>query len=349
MDELALEEIMDRFGVPGLSLAVIYDFQIHWTKGYGTADVVTNAKVEAHTLFQAASISKPISAMALVKLAQDGKLSLDDDINQVLRSWRLPTCEYTREQTITARMLASHTGGLGDGFGFPGYPPGTSLPTTIQILKGEAPSNVGPVAVVRRPLEVMKYSGGGSTVLQLALSDALQQTFPQIVRENVFEPIGMIDSTFEQPLSSGQDLNAARGHDERGQPMGQKWRVYPELFAAGLWSTATDLAKFMIEIQLSVHGRANRVLSRVNVQELLNPVGIGDFGVGFRIERRGEGWYAYHNGANQGFRCLLVGHKLRGYGLAVMTNSNSGQIVIDHVRERVERIYKWDSLDRPLP
>jgi CubicO group peptidase (beta-lactamase class C family) len=242
-------------------------------------------------------------------------------------------------------MLASHTSGLGDGFGFPGYDPADPLPTLVQILNGQPPSNVGPVLMERPPLSAMKYSGGGSTILQLALSDAIQRPFPQIMQDCVIEPIGMTNSAYEQPLSSMRDQNAARGHDSDGQSMRAKWPVHPELFAAGLWTTPMDLAKFAIEIQMSVHGQSNRVLSKSTVQEMLNPVGIGDFALGFMVERRGQGWYMHHGGVNRGFISLLVVHKLRGYGLAVMTNSMSGQVVINEIRERVERVYEWDSTD----
>jgi CubicO group peptidase (beta-lactamase class C family) len=179
----------------------------------------------------------------------------------------------------------------------------------------------------------------------LALSDVTQQPFSQVLQDCVIGPIGMTNSAYEQPLSADHDQNAARGHESHGRSMGPKWRVHPELFAAGLWTTPTDLAKFAIEVQMSVHGQSNRVLSKSSVQEMLNPVGIGDFAVGFMVEKRGRGWYMHHGGTNLGFKSLLFAHKLRGYGLAVMTNSMSGHVIIDAISERVARVYKWDSLD----
>ncbi len=346
---LTLEDLMTELHVPGVSVAVIKDFRIHWTKGYGIADLENGARVHTDTLFQAGSVSKPVAAMAILKAVQDGAFSLDDDINHSLRSWKLPDGPLTKDRRVTPRMLASHTSGLGDGFGFPGYDPADPLPTVVQILNGQPPSNVGPVLMECPPLSAMKYSGGGSTILQLALSDSIQQPFAQILREQVIEPIGMTNSAYEQPISSKRDCNAARGHDGNGRSMGAKWHVYPELFAAGLWTTPTDLAKFAIEVQKSVQGQSNRVLSKSIVQEMLNPVGIGDFAVGFVVERRGQGWYMHHGGVNRGFMCLLVAHKLRGYGLAVMTNSMSGGAIIDEIKGRVERAYEWDSLDEPLP
>jgi CubicO group peptidase (beta-lactamase class C family) len=348
LDALTIEQLMQRLHVPGVAVAVIKDFQIHWSKAYGIADVETGAAADDNTLFQAASISKPVSAMAMVKFAGDGKFPLDADINSILRSWRLPEGPLTKERRVTARMLASHSSGLGDGFGFPGYDPGAPLPSVVQIINGQSPSNVGPVSMARPPLQAMQYSGGGFTILQLALTDAVGRPFPEILRDAVLSPIGMTNSVFEQPLSPARDRNAARGHDDNGKSMGAKWHVYPESAAAGLWTTPVDLAKFVIEVQKSVHGQSNRVLSRTAIQEMLNPVGVGDFAVGLSMEKRGQGWYFKHSGGNWGFICFMIGHKLNGYGLAVMTNSFNGQPLINEIQQRVERAYGWDSLDKPV-
>jgi CubicO group peptidase (beta-lactamase class C family) len=347
-DSLTLEQLMTRFKVPGVSIAVIRDFNIHWAKAYGVADADTGAKVDTNTLFQAASISKPVTAMAVLKAAQDGKLSLDEDVNKYLRSWKLPNGPHTASRPVTARMLASHTSGLGDGFGFPGYNPADPVPTPAQILNGQAPSNVGAVLMERPPLTAMKYSGGGYTILQLMLIDVYGRPFAQTLQASVLGPIGMSNSTFEQPLSAARDQNATRGHDNAGRPMGAKWHVYPELAAAGLWTTPTDLAKFAIEIQKSIQGQSNQVLSRATVQEMVSPVGLGDFGVGLSLEKRGQGWYFSHGGGNWGFVCLMMAHKAKGYGFVVMTNSYSGPLT-NEIRERIERAYTWDSLDKPVP
>ena len=346
LDGYTLEELMEEFGVPGVSVAVIHDFAIHWAKAYGVADVETGAPVDVETMFQAASISKPVSAMAALKAVQDGAFSLDEDINRILRSWTLPGGEFTRDRAVTPRMLMSHTSGLGDGFGFPGYHPNDPLPTTVQILNGDQPSNVGDVFMERPPQTAMKYSGGGVTVMQLALADALGRPFPMILQEYVLAPIGMENSSFEQPLPPARDRNAARAHDGSGAAMDAKWHVYPEFAAAGLWTTPTDLAKFAIEVQQSVHGESNRVLSRTTIQEMLSPVGVGDFAVGFSLSKDGEGWYFSHGGSNWGFRALLIAHKVKGYGLVVMTNASRGSTVANEIKARVERAYGWDSLDK---
>ena len=158
-DRDSLRELMDRLDVPGVSIAVIKDFRIHWAKGYGVADVATGAPVDTDTIFQAASISKPVAAMGVLRAVQDGKFSLDDDVNTILKSWKVPKSEHTAKQPVTPRSLLSHTSGADDGFGFPGYAPGAALPTVVQILNGEKPSNVGPVLFARPPYAGYKYLG----------------------------------------------------------------------------------------------------------------------------------------------------------------------------------------------
>ncbi|HEY7286942.1 MAG TPA: serine hydrolase domain-containing protein [Vicinamibacterales bacterium] len=345
---LPLAQVMDKLRVPGVSVAVIKDFQIHWSKAYGIADVVSGAKVDTGTLFQAASISKPVAAMAVLKAVQDGRFGLDDDINGILRSWKLPTGEFTASQPVTPRSLLSHTSGLDDGFGFPGYHPAAPLPTLVQILDGQKPSNVGSVRLARPPMTAMKYSGGGVTLMQLALTDVLGRPFPEVMQQTVLGPLGMTRSAYEQPLSADRDRNAARAHGLEGQAMDAKWHVYPELEAAGLWTTPTDLARFLIEVQQSIRGRSNRVLSRAIAQEMVNPVGVGEYAVGLGVAKIGEGWYVGHGGSNWGFRCDMKAHKIKGYGVAVMTNGDRGGRLIEELEQRVESAYHWDALDKSL-
>jgi len=348
LDSQTLSELMDEFHVPGVSIAVISNFSIHWVKAYGVADVTTGAQVEPGTLFQAASISKPVAAMAVLKAVENDMFTLDTDINDILTSWRLPDSPFTAKRPVTPRSLTSHTAGLGDGFGFPGYHADDPLPTTVQILDGESPSNVGPVRMERPPLTAMQYSGGGITMMQLGLEDATGIPFREVLQSYILDPIDMSSSSFEQPLSAKRDEKTARAHDEHGKAMDTKWHVYPELAAAGLWTTPTDLAKFLVEIQNSVHGRSNRVLNRTTIQEMLNPVGVGEFAVGFSVTKRGEGWYFEHGGSNWGFRALLIGHKVKGYGLVVMTNADQGRSLIEEIGKRVARAYSWDMLDTPI-
>jgi CubicO group peptidase (beta-lactamase class C family) len=345
LDSLTLDALMKHLNVPGVSIATIKDFKLHWVKAYGIADKKAGLAVNSNTLFQAASISKPVNAMAILKAAQDEKFSIDQDVNTVLKSWKIPSDGFLENQHVSARMLASHVSGLGDGFGFPGYKPLTPIPNLIQILDGQEPSTQGPVRLVRPPMTAFQYSGGGVTVLQLLLTDVFDQPYPEILDQVVLRPIGMTNSFFEQPLSDEHDKNAARAHSFSGRVMRQKWKVHPELAAAGLWTTPTDLAKFAIEVQKSLRGEANNVLSQSMVKEMLSPVGVGNYAVGFSMSKQGQGWYFSHGGGNWGFRCLLHAHKVKGYGFVIMTNSIGGSLLIGELKKRIERAYGYDALN----
>ena len=345
---LPLDALMQKLGVPGMSIAVIRDFDIHWSRGYGTADVTAKTNVTPDTLFQAASISKPVAAMAVLRAVQDGRFGLDQDVNTLLTSWKVPGSDITARQPVTLRGLLSHTSGTDDGFGFPGYKPGAPVPTLVQILDGAPPSNVGKVIVTRPPLTSFKYSGGGVTLVQLLMTDVVKRPFPDLMRDTVLQPLGMANSAYEQPLSAERDRQAARAHDRTGAARDVKWHVYPELAAAGLWTTSPDLARFGIELQKSIQGKSNRVLNRAIANEMASPVGVGPFAIGMQIDKMGEGWYLSHGGSNWGFQCLLFVHKTKGYGFASMTNADSGGRLIAELRQRVAAAYKWDMLDQPL-
>jgi CubicO group peptidase (beta-lactamase class C family) len=339
---------MQRVRVPGMSIAVIKDFQVHWTKTYGMADVATGRAVETMTRFQAASISKPLTAMAAVKLAQDGRLDLDADVNTYLKSWKVPTSDLTRAQPVTPRALFSHTSGSDDGFGFPGYDPAAPRPSVPQILNGEAPSNVGKVLFARPPYQGFKYSGGGTTIMQLALTELTGQPFATLMQATVLGPLGMSMSSYEQPPPVATESQLARAHDGQGRAMNAAWHVYPEQAAAGLWTTPSDLARFLIEVQTAVRGPAGKVLSQASARQMTSPVGVGPYAVGLSIEKEGEGWYFSHGGSNWGFQCYMIGHVRKGYGFAVMTNGDRGGQLIGEVERRIAEAYTWDSLHRPL-
>jgi CubicO group peptidase (beta-lactamase class C family) len=347
-DSLTLTALMQRLNVPGVSVAVIKDFRIHWARSYGVADLETGRPVLPSTPFQAASISKPVTAMAALRLVQDGKLQLDGDINTVLRSWRIPVTDLNRTRPVTARALFSHTSGADDGFGFPGYDPGAPLPTMPQLLDGQAPSNVKQVLFARPPFQQYKYSGGGLSIMQLALTELTGKPFATLLQSTVLGPLGMSESSFEQPPSEAYAARVARAHSLQGRRPIAPYHIYPEQAAAGLWTTPSDLARFVIEVQLASLGGAGKVLKPALAREMVTPVAVGPFAVGLTVEKRGEGWYFSHGGANWGFRANIISHLRKGYGLVVMTNSDNGGQLIREIEQRVAAAYQWDSLDKPL-
>lgn len=349
IDAADIDKLLKQFNVPGVSIAVIKDFKIEWAKGYGIADADAGTPVTAETMFQAASISKTVAAMTSMRAVQDGRFTLDQDVNTILKSWKLPGGEFTKDRPVTPRGLMSHTSGTGDGFGYPGYAPNASLPTLVQMADGVAPSNRPQVRLERPPMTGFKYSGGAVMIQELALTEAMGKPLVELARDWVLNPIGMTNSTFEQPLPASREKQAARAHNRMGARMGDPWHVYPEHAAAGLWTTPTDLAKFLIEVQKTLAGQSTKVLSRPMMLEMVTPVGVGPYAVGFSVTKLGEGWYFGHGGSNWGFQCAMRAHRLKGYGVAIMTNGDNGGALLSALQDRIQQAYQWDVLDKPIP
>jgi CubicO group peptidase (beta-lactamase class C family)/predicted transcriptional regulator YdeE len=336
---LSLAELMKTYNVPGLSIAVIENFNIVDTKAYGVIEPGSRTPVTTRTLFQAGSISKPVAATAALSLVEHGQLALDEDVNVKLRSWKVPENEFTKTEKVTLRRLMSHTGGL-TVHGFPGYDVNAPVPNLVQILNGEKPANTDPIRVDIVPGTRSRYSGGGVTIEQQMMMDVTGKQFPTLMRETVLDKIGMSDSSYEQPLPASRAAMTAGGAYGDGKAVHGKWHVYPEMAAAGLWTTPTDLAKFAIEIALSKRGKSNRILSQKMTQEMLTPVMDG-VGLGFFMEKENPGYFG-HNGADEGFQALLTMDAESGNGLAMMADSDNGISVMNSVLRRVAKEYAWN-------
>jgi CubicO group peptidase (beta-lactamase class C family) len=337
---LNLAQLMDAYNVPGLSMAVIDNYQIVWAKGYGAIGNGSKASVTPKTLFQAGSISKPVAGTAALALVQKGILSLDEDVNQKLKTWKVPDNEFTKEQKVTLRRLMSHTGGL-TVHGFPGYDLDAPIPTLVQVLNGEKPANTAPIRVDFVPGSQERYSGGGVTIEQLLMMDVTGKAFPNLMRESVLEKIGMADSSYDQPLPEARAALTANGTYADGKSVHGRWHIYPEMAAAGLWTTPTDLAKFAIEIAQSRNGKSNKVLSQKTVEEMLTSVRPKGAALGFFVEEQNPGQFG-HDGADEGFQALLTMNWQTGKGAVIMANSDNGVAVADFVMRGVATEYGWN-------
>jgi CubicO group peptidase (beta-lactamase class C family) len=340
----AIEERMKFYKVPGLSVAVIKDFKIAWAKAYGVKDLQTKEPVTIETLFQAGSISKSVNATIAMKKVEQGKIALDDNINDKLTTWKLPENELTAKSKVTLRKILSHSAGT-TVHGFPGYAVNDKIPTLPQILDGTAPANTAAIRVDLEPGTQFRYSGGGTTISQLALMDIEKKPYPQIANETVLKPLGMTNSTYNQPLPADWRPKAATGYRTNGKEVEGKIHIYPEMAAAGLWTTPTDLAKFAIEMQLSLAGKSNKILTKQSVDTMTTPVKDAA-GLGFFIEKHGNALYFGHGGSDEGFTSQLLVSRDKGYGVAVMVNSDAGAILQEVVRA-VAKEYGWDEFLPP--
>lgn len=343
---LNLAGLMKLCNAPGLSVAVIEGYQIVWAKAYGTTGFGENTPVTTKTLFQAGSISKPVAATGMLALVQEGKLSLDEDVNAKLKTWKVPENEFTKQQKVTLRRLASHTAGL-TVHGFPGYGVDEKLPTLVQIFNGEKPANTAPIRVDFVPGTKERYSGGGVTIEQQVMMDVSARPFPALMKEMVLDKIGMSNSSYEQPLPAAWAMRTATGTYQDGKAVRGKWHVYPEMAAAGLWTTPSDLAKFAIEIALSKRGTSNKVLSQQTTQEMLTPV-LEEAGLGFFVSKDRPGEFG-HNGADEGFQALLVMNADTGQGAAIMANSDNGILVASELLRGIAKEYGWKYVQKRGP
>jgi CubicO group peptidase (beta-lactamase class C family)/predicted transcriptional regulator YdeE len=336
---LSLPELMKTFNVPGLSIAVIENYKIVDAKAYGVVAPGSSTPVTTKTLFQAGSISKPVAATGALSLVEQGKLSLDENVNNKLTTWKVPENEFTQTEKVTLRRLMSHTAGL-TVHGFPGYGVDAPVPSIVQVLNGEKPANTDPIRVDIVPGTKSRYSGGGVTIEQLMMMDVTGKKFPDLMRALVLDKIGMTDSSYEQPLPPARAAMTAGGAYGDGKPVHGKWHIYPEMAAAGLWTTPTDLAKFAIEVALSKQGKANHILSQKMTQEMLTPVK-DDVGLGLFMEKDNPGQFG-HNGADEGFQALLTMNAETGNGVALMADSDNGISVMSYVLRRVAKEYAWN-------
>jgi CubicO group peptidase (beta-lactamase class C family) len=335
----SLAERMKVYRVPGLSLAVINGYEIEWEEGYGVRESGGAGSVTPDTLFQAASISKPVAAATALYYVERGLLGFDEDVNSRLRSWKIPENAWTRKKKVTLRGLLSHTAGL-TVHGFPGYAEGKELPSLRQILDGVKPANTPPIKVDMEIGSRFRYSGGGYTVLQQLLIDVLGRPFPYIVRDALLIKLDMNQSTFEQPLPQASAGRAASGHRPDGSALPGKWHTYPEMAAAGLWTTPADLALFAREVMLARQGKSDRILSQVMVGLMLSPLK-DDMGLGLFVRGTGQDFQFSHSGGNEGFRCYMVAYPERGQGAVIMTNSDLGGDLMSELLRSLSVEYGW--------
>src|SRR5688572_543495 len=338
-----IEARMKATGVQGLSIVVITNYKIEWAKGYGWADVEEKRKVTTNTRFQAASISKSINSMGILKLVETGKLDPEADINNYLKSWKFPYDSLSNNKKISTNNLLSHTAGL-DIHGFPGYKRSAQLPSIQSILDGKPPANTKAVRSLFEPGKNFKYSGGGTTISQLILTDITKTNYAEWMEKNVLQPLGMTNSSYQQPPADTSVL--ATGYYGNGKPVTGKYHLYPEQAAAGLWTTPTDLAKYIIECQLALEGKSKKVLSPAMMKKRLTPYIDSNAALGVFIETRDALTWFNHNGGNEAFLCTSYGSMKGGNGIVIMINGDNFA-VISELLNSVATVYNWKGFYKP--
>ncbi|GMU02417.1 hypothetical protein KH5H1_65370 [Corallococcus caeni] len=338
---LSVQRWMELYRIPGLSLAVYDNHALVWSKTYGVTQAGGREPVTLETLFQAASVSKPVTAMAALRAVEQGRVSLDANVNDALKSWKVPDNDFTREQKVTLRRLLSHGAGL-TVHGFPGYGAGEPLPTLQQVLDGVKPANTEAVRVDRVPGTENRYSGGGYVVVQRLLMDLAKKPFPQLMKEAVLDPVGMKHSTFAQPLPPALAARTAAGTRANGEAVEGRWKVYPELAPAGLWTTPSDLALLQLEVAKAKAGKSKRVLSQAMAQQMLTKQS-GPYGLGYMLGDAPDRFE--HGGWNDGFTATVMTLGDTGSGVVLMANSDNGPLLFERLIASIGAEYGW----KPLP
>ena len=335
---------MNYYNVNGISIAVINDGKIDWVDSYGIADVENGETVTTNTLFQAGSISKSITALGILYLVQEGLISLDEDVNKYLKSWRIPENKFTKNEKVTLRRILSHSAGLTVS-GFPGYEVGSTIPSITQILDGvKPPANTDAIRVDSIPGTTFRYSGGGTTIAQLLIEDMTGQSFHHWMEQHILSKLGMTLSTFDQYPQKSYFL--AAGHDCRGQIVLGKHHLYPEMAAAGLWSRAEDIAKFVIYILNVFSGRDCQFLNNDLIQEMLKPQiranGKYQPGLSVFLQNQDDEIVFEHGGQDHGFIALYRGLTRQKCGFAIMMNSDAnGWYLMEEIANSIADVYQW--------
>jgi CubicO group peptidase (beta-lactamase class C family) len=347
-----IQSLMAEHGIPAASVAVVNEGRLEWAKGYGTTRIEGGEGVTVQTLFLAGQISQGVATLGALRLVQEGLISLDEDVNGKLTSWqiRLPSGDLATGQPaapVTLRTLLSHAANLSVPF-VRGYLPGEEVPTLLQILNGQPPATNAPVEVVPPRTDRPSYSVGGFIVLQQLIEDLTGQPYADYIREAVLEPAGMDWSNHEQPLTDALAARAASGYEPDGTMVPGRWRIYPELAAAGMWTTPSDLARLVLAMQYAHMGGSRRSeLTLAVPPELMAEIFTEQSpgrGLGFEIGGEGEARYFRLEGHGNNYLSELFAYVSQGRGAIVMTNSSRGEILKAHILRAIAVEYDWPDL-----
>jgi CubicO group peptidase (beta-lactamase class C family) len=335
----AINILLDKKHLIGLSLSIIRDGKIIKEKGYGYTDKTQKIEVTPSTLFQAGSISKPVATLGVMHLVEKGHLSLDKDVNIYLDSWKVPTNKFTKANNITLRKILSHSAGF-TVHGFPGYATTDKLPSLSQVLDGLKPANTSPIRVNITPGKKVRYSGGGFVVMQQVVIDVTRLPFSEFMCDTVLKPLGMASSTYEQPPAQKLFSLMATGYYTNGKEVKGRWHIYPEMAAAGLWTTASDLARYLIGIQQALNGQSNSVISP-KIAKMMIKNQKEHMGLGLFLSNKNNQRSFFHGGRNNGFDSFSIGNVKTGQGIVILINKNVSSLVFNELIKIINNKYTF--------
>ncbi|MFA9392794.1 MAG: serine hydrolase domain-containing protein [Prolixibacteraceae bacterium] len=337
IEEFNILERMDHYKVPGISIAIVENGKIKWAKGYGFANTMTGTKVDANTLFQAGSISKPVAALSVLKLYEHDSLELNKDVNYYLKNWQIPENRLTETEKVTLEKLLTHTAGI-TVHGFPGYKQTDNFPDIIDVLNGKG--NTAKIMVDALPGSSWRYSGGGYTIIEKIVEDVSGISFDKYMSKNILLPIGMKKSTYQQPITKAFQNNISGAYNRNGELIKGLWHNYPEQAAAGLWTTPSDLALYCIEIQDILKGKKDGILTKETVEMMLTKHQ-NNWGLGLSLRNEKDSLIFGHGGKNEGFTNDMIAFAYQGNAAIIMTNADNGGQLITELENAIANYYNW--------
>ncbi|HEL5026606.1 TPA: beta-lactamase family protein [Stenotrophomonas maltophilia] len=331
LPQWSIEERLAHYKVPGAAVAVIRDGKVVYAAGYGLRQAGTHDAVDADTVFSVGSVSKMGAAATTLKLVAAGKVSLEENIDPRLRRWHVPADAQGLHPPINLRMLLSHTAGF-NVHGFQDYQPAERLPTLLQTLDGLAPAKNEPIRLIHAPGQQVDYSGGGYTVVQLAIEDLTGRAFADVARREVFAPLGMSRSTYQSPLPAGYG-NVAHAHDNKGLPeaLPRGWQSFPEQAASGLWTSANDMGLFVAALLRSIRTKDGWLPQSLALQ-MVSEVAPAGRGLGPELAGNGASRRFFHNGSNDSYHAGIEGYPESGDGFVILTNGDKGPALRGEIR-----------------
>jgi CubicO group peptidase (beta-lactamase class C family) len=340
-EKLALADRLSFYRVPGISLAVIDKRAVEWTRAFGLKDAQSDQALTPETAGQAGALAQWVASTAVFRLAQDGRLGLDDEVRRHLKAWSFPAEAGAEAAGLTIRQLLTHSAGLSDQL-LSGYREEEPRPTLVQMLDGAPPARNGPLWVAPRGGKISRarYAEAGYVVLERLLEDATGKTFDRLAQELVIDPLGLKNSTFAQPLPEDLEGGAASGHIREGLPVAGRWEVLPGRAASGLWTTPTDFAAFLVDLLRSATAGEGKLLSAASARELLSTQ-VESFGFGFLAEGKGEDVLFKVRGKTRGFSAFAVLYPARSQGAVLMANSDNGPFLMEEVLSALAEAYAW--------
>jgi CubicO group peptidase (beta-lactamase class C family) len=348
-EKLSLEARMQFYKVPGVSITIMDRNGLEWSRAYGVRDAHLREPVTEATIFQAGALAQPLAAAAALRLVEQGRLDLDGDVNARLRTWKVPSNEFTERKPVTVREILIGTAGFPEAE-MPGFPADRKSPSLMDLLEGAPGAGSVPAEPSSVPGSEVRLSGLGYAVLERLLEDVTLSPFAPLMRQAVLEPLGMKASTFEVPLPEAERIHAASGHGRDGRPIEGKWLDYPAAAADGLWTTPSELLSFASDILQTAMGKDGKILSSGLARAMLSRQA-GDRGFGFGIEGTGMDVRFELRGRTHGFACSLDVYPYKGQGAVIMTNSDNGALLRDEILRAVSAAYEWPDFkaeERPL-